>query len=134
MITLEQAKKALAVAEEKAKGFGVPVSTAVVDEYGVLIAFSKMDGALVVSPEFAFHKAYTSATLQMPSGAVAEYAYEGKPYYSVNTAFKGKYLLIAGGVPVQQGGKVVGAVGVGGSKNVTEDLECAKAAAAVLTK
>lgn len=128
MISLEKAKQALAASEMKAKELGVTVSTAIVDDYGVLIAFSRMDGALHISPRFSQAKAFTSAALVMPSGDVAAYAAEGKPYFSVNTSFEGALMVIAGGLPVKQDGKVVGAVGVGGSMDVSQDVACAQVA------
>lgn len=132
MITLEKAESALQVSEKKAKELGVAVSIAIVDDYGVLIAFSRMDGALHVSPRFAHAKAFTAASLGMPSGDVAAYAGEGKPYFSVNTSFGGEMMIIAGGLPVKENGKVVGAVGVGGSLDVMQDVECARAAVEAL--
>lgn len=132
MITLEKAKQAIQASEDKAKELGITVSTAVVDDYGTLVAFSKMDGALHISPRFSYAKAFTSASLGLPSGDVANFAQEGKPYFSINTSFSGELMVIAGGLPVKEGDKVTGAVGVGGSPDVNQDLECAKAALAVL--
>lgn len=132
LISLDKAKAALQASEEKAREQGITVSTAIVDNYGVLIAFSRMDGALNISPRFSQAKAHTSAALGLPSADVGTYAGEGKPYMGVHTFFTGEFMVIAGGLPVIQNGKVVGAVGVGGSMDVNQDVTCAQAAVAVL--
>ena len=134
LITLDKAKKALEASEQKAKELGTAVTTTIVDEHGSVIAVSKMDGAIPISPRFSYSKAFTSASLGMPSEGIGAYACEGKPYFGVNTILGGEITPIAGGVPVKIEGKLVGGVGVGGSLDVSQDSQCAQEAARILTE
>src|SRR4051812_4427494 len=114
---------AIAAGEEKAKALGTNVSIAIVDKHGILVAFTRMEHALTISPEFAITKAYTSGTLGMPTAGIAEYASEGKPYAGITSLFGGKLTTIAGGVPIKIGDELIGGVGVGGSYDVAQDAE-----------
>jgi uncharacterized protein GlcG (DUF336 family) len=134
MIILEEAKKALEASEKKAKELDIAVSTVIVDEHGTLIAMSRMDGALYISPKFAEAKARTAALLRMPSGRIAPFAGEEKPFFGVNTLFSGELTPMAGGIPILRDSMVVGAVGVGGSTDVNQDVACAEAAHKLLTE
>jgi len=132
MITLENAKKALEASEKKALELKIKVTTTVVDEHGSIIAMSRMDDALVVSPDFSLSKAYTAVVLKMPTDTIAPYAVEGKPYYGFNTLLSGKMTSIAGGLPVIHNGKVIGGIGVGGSADTAQDVICAQEALKIL--
>ena len=121
-------KKALEASETKARELGTTVSTAIVDEYGDLLAFSRMVGAIKISPKFALAKAYTAGTIGMATADMAPYALEGKPYFGMDALFGGELTTIAGGLPIKLADKLVGGVGVGGSSDVSQDLECAQAA------
>ena len=134
MITLDKAKKALEASELKAKELGTAITTVIVDEHGSIIVASRMDGAIPISPRFAFCKAFTSASLGMPSEGIGSYAAEGKPYFGVNTILGGEITPIAGGFPVKMGNKLVGGVGVGGSMDVMQDSQCAQAAVKALAQ
>jgi uncharacterized protein GlcG (DUF336 family) len=127
MLTLAQAKHMIAVSEDKAKELDISITTAVVDEHGTLIALSKMDGALLVSPDFAKTKAITSAALGSPTSGLGAYVKEGNPYFGLNTLQGGIFTPIAGGMPVKMAGKVVGGIGVGGSMDPSQDEQCAQA-------
>jgi uncharacterized protein GlcG (DUF336 family) len=132
-ITLHQAKMAMEAAEDKAREIGVAISVVVVDEHGSLIAVNRMDKAIPISPRFAFAKAFTSAALGTPSEGLADYAKEGKPYFGVTTIFGGELTTIAGGMPIIKDDTVVGGIGVGGSMDVNQDVDCCKAAVAALS-
>lgn len=127
-MNLDKAQKAVEKAIEKAKEIGAEVSVAVVDEYGVLVAFGRMEKAIKISPKFAVTKAYSSGTLGLGTGDMAGYAGEGKPYFGLSDLFGGEITTIAGGLPVMEGQKLVGGIGVGGSHDVAQDVEIAKAA------
>lgn len=126
-------RKAIEASEAKAKELGIAVSTAIVDEFGDLVAFSRMTAAIKISPKFALAKAYTAGTIGMATADMAPYATPGKPYYGMDALFGGELTTIAGGLPIKVGDKLVGGIGVGGSADVSQDVECAKAALEVLS-
>lgn len=126
MMTLNHAQKMIEASENKAKELGIAITTAVVDEHGTLVALSKMDGALLISPQFAQTKAFTSAHLGVPTSGLAEYAKEGNPYFGINTAMNGIFTPIAGGLPIKAENKIIGGIGVGGSMDPKQDEICAQ--------
>ena len=132
MITLEQAKTMVSVARAKGREMGLkPLSVAVLDAGGHLLAFEREDGASPGRFEIARGKAYGAVMLGMPGSAQMARA-EDQAYFmaAVNGAFGGKVVPVPGGVLVKDaGGAVIGAVGVTGD---TSDND-AKAAVAGIT-
>jgi uncharacterized protein GlcG (DUF336 family) len=63
----EAAHRMIAAAESKASDTGTPMVIAVVDDGGVLKAFSRMDGAALLSVQVAEDKAYTAVGFGMPT-------------------------------------------------------------------
>ncbi|MGH3184750.1 MAG: GlcG/HbpS family heme-binding protein, partial [Streptosporangiaceae bacterium] len=59
-MTAELAKAMIEAAERKAAEMGHPFVIAIVDDSGVLKAFSRMDGAPLLSVQVAQDKAYTA--------------------------------------------------------------------------
>ncbi len=125
-LTHEGALKILHAAIEKAKAMGVPQCITIVDDGGHLLAFTRMDGAKVLSIDSSMKKAMTAASSRVPTGGVA-----AENELKLGLATGGKLTNLKGGVPIVVDGHVIGAVGVG-SGTGEQDLEVAKAAIAAL--
>jgi uncharacterized protein GlcG (DUF336 family) len=95
--------------------------TAITDHEGQLLFFGRMDGALPISRELAVAKAYTAATLRMPTHDVGRLAQPGAALYGIQNTHPGKIVLFGGGLPLRLEGVVVGAVGISGG-TVEEDI------------
>lgn len=110
----------------KARAMGVPQCIAVVDDGGHLLAFTRMDGAKVLSIDSSIRKAMTAASSRAATGGVPA---EVEMKLAVVT--RGKLVNLEGGLPIVVNGHVIGAVGVG-SGTGEQDLEVARAAVAAL--
>jgi uncharacterized protein GlcG (DUF336 family) len=130
MITLEQAQTMIRVARDKGREMGLkPLSVAVLDTGGHLLAFAREDGASVGRFEIARGKAYGCLMLGMPGSAILARA-EQQPYFvaALNGAYDGKFVPVPGGVLVMQSDAIIGAVGVTGD---TSDNDAAAAVAGI---
>jgi len=125
-LTHEGALKVLHAAIEKAKAMGVPQCITIVDDGGHLLAFTRMDGAKILSIDSSMKKAMTAASSRVPTGGVG-----AEVEIKLGLATKGKLTNLKGGVPIVVDGHVVGAIGVG-SGTGEQDLEVAKAGIAAL--
>lgn len=133
MLTLETSNKMVEAAIKKAVELDQKISVAVVDNNGLLVNFRKMEGSFPVSHTFAIAKAYTSGTLGMPTKDMEPYAVPGKPYYGIESLAGGEFTTIAGGLPIKdKEGKIIGGIGVGGSYDVSKDVECAESGLTVI--
>jgi uncharacterized protein GlcG (DUF336 family) len=133
-LTMEQAQAALEASVSKAKEIGSPSSVAVIDAGRELVAFARMDDALLASVAISQAKAYTARSLNASTKDVGELAQPGAPLFGLQTAHLavGRSLVtFGGGVPITVGGEIVGAVGVAGG-SPDQDHEIASAGAAAL--
>ena len=131
MISLEAARIMVAGARAKGRDLGLkPLSVAVLDAGGHLLAFEREDGASPGRFEIARGKAYGAVMLGMPGSAQMARA-EDQGYFmaAVNGAYGGKVIPVPGGVLVKdETGAVIGAVGVTGD---TSDNDAAAALAGI---
>src|SRR6478735_4469598 len=114
MVTLEDARKIIAAAEKKAKELGQPMNIAVADGGGNLVAHVRMDDAWLGSIDIAIKKAFTSRAFNISTRDLAQHSQSGGQFFGIHASNGGRVMIFAGGVPLQRGGKVVGAVGVSG--------------------
>jgi glc operon protein GlcG len=91
-----------------------PVSIAVVDDAGTLVAFQRMTGAPRFSADFAIAKARTAAAFGTETSHLED-LYADRPVFAHSFVAQGGYFLGRGGVPVLVEGLVVGAIGVSGA-------------------
>ena len=128
-ITLEEAHRVLMAARKKAEDINVPMNIAVTDEGNNLKAFIAMDGAWLGSIDIAQGKAFTARAFDMPTKTLAPLAQPNQPLFGINAGNAGKLIVFPGGIPIQRGSRVVGAIGVSGG-SVEQDQEVAEAGAA----
>ncbi len=125
-------RAAVEAAQSKADELGIKISVAIVDDHGELISFDRQEGAVLSSVYFSQSKAFTAGSTGMSTSDLAPYTESGKPLYGAQTLAGGKITTIPGGIPIRLGEKLVGAVGVGGSYDPNQDVECVKAALEIL--
>lgn len=126
MVDLDTATTLLDAAQERATEIGVPMCMAVVDDGTNLVAFRRMDDALLGSIDIARNKAYTAVALESPTGAIGEAAQPGAELYGIETTNDGRIVSFGGGFPLERDGGVVGGIGVSGGA-VEEDETVASA-------
>ncbi len=126
MMNLSTATAAIDAAVDKAEEIEVPMCVAVVDDGGNLVAFRRMDDALLASVDIAQDKAYSALSLQMPTADLAEVARPGESLFGIHTTNDGRIVVFGGGVPLRSDGELVGAIGVSGG-SVEEDVTVAEA-------
>lgn len=113
-ITYNEATKALNASVEKAKNLNIPVSIAVVDTGGHLVAFARLDSVFGVI-EFAIRKARTAVMFGLDSdvmGTIVSGA-DIHGYGMINS--NDGLLTIAGGVVIKnKEGNIIGAIASSG--------------------
>ena len=122
-INLETARKVLAAAEAEATRQKWPVAIAVLDSAGYLVAFHRLDNTQLGSVEIAIEKAKTSVMYRRPTKVFEDRLAAGGSDVKL---LKLPGLPLEGGVPIIQGGKIIGAIGVSGVQS-TQDAQVAAA-------
>ena len=134
--TLAQARKIIDAALARGAELSLkPLSVAVLDAGGHLVAFDRQDGASTLRPQIAAGKASGALSLGISSRKIGEMAAERPSFVaSLSGIAPGGIIPAAGGVIIVHNGQPIGAVGVTGDTSDNDEI-CALAgiAAAGLT-
>jgi uncharacterized protein GlcG (DUF336 family) len=117
-------KEALAAAQKLAR----PVSVAVVDDGGHLLAFARSDHAELYTIQIALAKARTAAMTRHPSGKKSPTGNERSDHHALAitlAAGTDVFVSMPGGAPIKVNGQVVGGLGVSGAGHQDGDLAAA---------
>jgi uncharacterized protein GlcG (DUF336 family) len=129
MISLEQARTIVSAARAHGRGHGLkPLTVAVLDAGGHVIAMEREDGSGYGRPQIAQGKAAGALAMGVSSRALGEIAADRPQFIAaLSAAWDGKLIPAAGGVLVRdEAGRVIGAVGVSGDLS-DKDEEAAQA-------
>lgn len=101
------------------------VAVAVVDRFGVPQAMIRDRYAGPHSPDTATRKAWTAVSFRTDTTELVNTTKSGTPQSGARDVTNA--LMLGGGVLIQAGGSMVGAVGVSGAPSGEEDAACAEA-------
>ena len=130
-ISSELAQKMVDAAVAKARELGVSENVAILDDGGNLKAFSRMDGAPIPTIEMAQNKAYT-ALFGVSTQEFFNFI-QGDPSLLAGIPTLARMAAWGGGFPIKVNGEVVGAIGLSGAPTVQNDVDCARAALALVS-
>ncbi|HOX90381.1 MAG TPA: heme-binding protein [Burkholderiaceae bacterium] len=130
MLTPETALKAATAALEDCRKRGFQVAVAVVDRSGVAQAMVRDRFAGPHTPDTAVGKGWTAISFRTDTLEFAKATQAGQPSSGIRQL--PRVVAVGGGVMIESGGAIVGAIGVSGAPGGAEDEACAKAGIAAI--
>jgi len=118
-ISLDRAEAAIQAALAEAMDRKWKMNVAVVDSGGNLVAFQRMDGAMLASIQIAQHKARAAATFRRETKQFED----GIQLMHLNylLAFDG-IIASRGGIPLIEHGVIIGAIGCSGGTDSQDEI------------
>jgi glc operon protein GlcG len=129
-ISLDRAQAVIHAAVAEAKKRNWKMNVAVADSGGNLVAFQRMDGAMLAAIQIAEHKARAAVTFRRPTKVFED----GIQLMHLNylLAFDG-VIASRGGIPLIDQGVIIGEIGCSGGTD-SQDEVVSKAGAAVIAE
>jgi glc operon protein GlcG len=129
-ISLDRAQAVIQAAIGEARNRNWKMNVAIADSGGNLVAFQRMDGAMLASIQIAQHKARAAATFRRPTKVFEEGI--NMMHLDYLLAFDG-VIASRGGIPLIEQGRIIGAIGCSGGAD-SQDEVIGKAGAAVINQ
>jgi uncharacterized protein GlcG (DUF336 family) len=129
-ITLDRAQAAIAAAIAESKKRDWKMNIAVVGTSGRLVAFARMDHAQRASINIAEHKARTAALYRRETKVFENAVQQGNLHYILTLD---DVIASRGGIPLVEGGKLIGGIGCSGGTGSQDEAVC-KVGAATINK
>ena len=124
-LTPETALTAAQAALAHCRKAGHQVAVAVVDRAGLLQVLLRDRFAGAHTVDIAPQKAWTAASFRISTSALAQETQAGRPMSGIRNA--PRVMAIGGGLVIEAGGSVLGAIGVSGAPGGEADDACAMA-------
>jgi len=124
-LSLNDAKLIVDATRRHAAALNKPVTVAVMDSGGYLVALERMDGARPLQPSIAMAKAYTGAVMQRP-GLMLRGWQDSQPSFFAQLSSMGLHPILAteGALPIKREGTLIGGLGVAGGTGPEDQLLC----------
>jgi uncharacterized protein GlcG (DUF336 family) len=130
LLTPETALKAAQAALGRCRANGFQVAVAVVDRMGVVQVLLRDRFAGPHTPETASGKAWTAVSFRTNTTALADATQAGRPQSGIRN--RPGVVAVGGGLMIEAGGSILGAIGVSGAPGGKEDDVCAAAGIAAV--
>ena len=129
-LTPESALKAAQAALASCRASGYQVAVAVVDRQGLIQVQLRDRFAGPHTIEASAGKAWTAASTRTATAEVQRLTRPGEPLAALRNV--PRITALAGGLPIEAGGSLLGAIGVSGAPGGDADEACAKAGIAAI--
>jgi glc operon protein GlcG len=129
-ISLEQSRAVIHAAVAEARKRNWKMNVAVADSGGNLVAFERMDGAMLASIQIAEHKARAAVTFRRPTKVFEDSI--NLMHLNYLLAFDG-IIASRGGIPLINQGDIIGAIGCSGGTDSQDEI-VSKAGAAIINQ
>ena len=123
-VTLEEARRIVSAARAAGRAHQMmPLTVAVLDSGGHLVALEREDGSGIIRVEIATGKAYAALGMGVPTRLLRDRLADRPNFVSgLAAAAEGRFIAVPGGVLIRQDGRIIGAVGISGDTSDRDEF------------